>query len=59
MDRRLIDALTGVSPGWLYVVVGVLVTAESVLFGLVLPGELVLLLAGFLAYHQKVSPRAS
>lgn len=55
MDRWLIEALTGVSPGWLYVVVGVLVTAESVLFGLVLPGELVLLLAGFLAYHQKVS----
>ncbi|MFI0419443.1 DedA family protein [Spongiactinospora sp. 9N601] len=55
MDRWLIDTLTVVSPAWLYAIVGVLTTAESVLFGLFLPGELVLLLAGFLSFHGQVN----
>jgi len=37
------------------VLVGVLATAEAVFAGLVLPGELALLLGGFLAFHHRVS----
>ncbi|HEV2921597.1 MAG TPA: VTT domain-containing protein, partial [Actinomycetota bacterium] len=51
----LIDTLTRLSSPWAYVVVGLLATAEAVFVGLVLPGELVLLLGGFLAYQGRVS----
>lgn len=51
----LVDTLTGLSSPWAYVVVGLLATAEAVLVGLVLPGELALLLGGFLAYRHHVS----
>ena len=52
---RLIDTLAQLSSPWAYVVVGLLATAEAVLVGLVLPGELALLLGGFLAYRHHVS----
>jgi membrane protein DedA with SNARE-associated domain/membrane-associated phospholipid phosphatase len=51
----LIDTLTRLSSPWAYVVVGLLATAEAVFVGLVLPGELALLLGGFLAYQGRVS----
>jgi membrane protein DedA with SNARE-associated domain/membrane-associated phospholipid phosphatase len=53
--RGLVDTLTRLSSPWAYIVVGVLATAEAVLVGLVLPGELALLLGGFLAYERHVS----
>ena len=49
----LIDTLTRLSSPWAYVVVGLLATAEAVFVGLVLPGELALLLGGFLAYQGR------
>jgi membrane protein DedA with SNARE-associated domain/membrane-associated phospholipid phosphatase len=51
----LIDTLARLSSPWAYVVVGLLATAEAVFVGLVLPGELALLLGGFLAYQGRVS----
>ena len=51
----LIDTLTRLSSPWAYVVVGLLATTEAVFAGLVLPGELALLLGGFLAYQGRVS----
>jgi membrane protein DedA with SNARE-associated domain len=51
----LIDTLTRLSSPWAYVVVGLLATAEAVFVGLVLPGELALLLGGFLASQGRVS----
>jgi membrane protein DedA with SNARE-associated domain len=51
----LVDTLARLSSPWAYVVVGLLATAEAVLLGLVLPGELALLLGGFLAYEHHVS----
>ena len=51
----LIDTLTRLSSPWAYVVVGLLATVEAVFVGLVLPGELALLLGGFLAYQGRVS----
>jgi membrane protein DedA with SNARE-associated domain len=51
----LIDTVTRLSSPWAYVVVGLLATAEAVFVGLVLPGELALLLGGFLAYQGRVS----
>ena len=51
----LIDALARLSSPWAYLVVGLLATAEAVFVGLVLPGELALLLGGFLAYQGRVS----
>jgi len=53
--RGLVDTLARLSSPWAYVVVGLLATAEAVLVGLVLPGELALLLGGFLAYEHHVS----
>ena len=53
--QHLIDTLARLSSPWAYLVVGVLATAEAVLVGLVLPGELALLLGGFLAYQHHVS----
>ena len=50
-----IDTLSRLSSPWAYVVVGLLTTAEAVLVGLVLPGELSLLLGGFLASQGRVS----
>jgi len=51
----LIDTVAQLSSPWAYVVVGLLATAEAVFVGLVLPGELALLLGGFLAYQGRVS----
>jgi len=51
----LVNTLTRLSSPWAYIVVGLLATAEAVLLGLVLPGELALLLGGFLAYEHHVS----
>ena len=51
----LIDTLTRLSSPGAYVGVGLLATAEAVFVGLVLPGELALLLGGFLAYQGRVS----
>jgi len=53
--HSLVDTLARLSSPWAYVVVGLLATAEAVLVGLVLPGELALLLGGFLAYEHHVS----
>ncbi|MFI7542280.1 bifunctional DedA family/phosphatase PAP2 family protein [Actinoplanes sp. NPDC049599] len=55
MGRWLSDAMAAVPPLLAYVVVGVLATAESLFLGLVLPGELVLVLGGLLAYHGRAS----
>ena len=51
----LIDNVAQLSSPWAYVVVGLLTTASAVFVGLVLPGELALLLGGFLAYQGRVS----
>ena len=51
----LIDMLARLSSPWAYLVVGLLATAEAVFVGLVLPGELALLLGGFLASQGRVS----
>ena len=51
----LIDTVARLSSPWAYLVVGLLATAEAVFVGLVLPGELALLLGGFLAYQGRVS----
>ena len=55
MGRWLTDVMAAVPPALAYVVVGVLATAESLFLGLVLPGELVLVLGGLLAFHGRVS----
>ncbi|BCY09455.1 bifunctional DedA family/phosphatase PAP2 family protein [Actinoplanes sp. L3-i22] len=47
--------MAAVPPALAYLVVGVLATAESMFLGLVLPGELVLVLGGLLAFHGRVS----
>jgi membrane protein DedA with SNARE-associated domain/membrane-associated phospholipid phosphatase len=51
----VIDTLSRLSSPWAYLVVALLTTAEAVLVGLVLPGELALLLGGFLASQGRVS----
>jgi undecaprenyl-diphosphatase len=51
----VIDTVARLSSPWAYLVVGLLATAEAVFVGLVLPGELALLLGGFLAYQGRVS----
>jgi membrane protein DedA with SNARE-associated domain/membrane-associated phospholipid phosphatase len=53
--QRFLETLTGLAGPWAYVVVGLLATAEAVLLGLVLPGEVALLIGGFLAYQHRVS----
>ncbi|MEV4708379.1 bifunctional DedA family/phosphatase PAP2 family protein [Actinoplanes sp. NPDC049316] len=55
MGRWLTDVMAGIPPALAYVVVAVLATAESLFLGLVLPGELVLVLGGLLAYHGRAS----
>ena len=53
---RLIDALTGLASPWLYLVIAGLAAAESAaLVGLVVPGELALLVGGFAASQGHVS----
>jgi membrane protein DedA with SNARE-associated domain/membrane-associated phospholipid phosphatase len=49
------NLLSSLSSPWAYVLVGLLATAEAVFIGLVLPGELALLLGGFLAFTGRVS----
>ncbi|GAA4472713.1 bifunctional DedA family/phosphatase PAP2 family protein [Phytohabitans houttuyneae] len=55
MGRWLSDVMAAVPPVVAYAVVAVLATAESLFLGLVLPGELVLVLGGLLAFHGRVS----
>jgi undecaprenyl-diphosphatase len=55
MGHWFSGVLTAMPPALAYVVVGVLATAESLFLGLVLPGELVLVLGGLLAFHGRVS----
>ncbi|MFI1991045.1 bifunctional DedA family/phosphatase PAP2 family protein [Actinoplanes sp. NPDC020271] len=55
MARWLGDTLASIPPVLAYLLVGVLATGESVFVGLVLPGELALLLGGFLAFRGQVS----
>ena len=55
MGRWLSNVMAVVPPGLAYLVVAVLATAESLFLGLVLPGELVLVLGGLLAFHGRVS----
>ena len=55
MGRWLSDALAGIPPVLAYLLIGVLATGDSVFVGPVLPGELALLLGGFLAFHGRVS----
>lgn len=55
MERWLSDVMAAVPPMLAYVLVAVLATAESLFLGLVLPGELVLVLGGLLAFHGRVS----
>jgi len=55
MGRWISDVIAVIPPMLAYLVVGVLATAESLFLGLVLPGELVLVLGGLLAFHGRVS----
>ncbi|MCM4084353.1 bifunctional DedA family/phosphatase PAP2 family protein [Paractinoplanes hotanensis] len=55
MGRWISDVMAVIPPMLAYTVVGVLATAESLFLGLVLPGELVLVLGGLLAYHGRAS----
>jgi len=55
MGRWLSDLMVAIPPAGAYLVVAVVATAESLFLGLVLPGELVLILAGLLAFHGRVS----
>ena len=55
MNDWLVNDLPQLASPWAYVVVGVLAAGEAVLAGLVLPGEIALLLGGFLAYSGHVS----
>jgi membrane protein DedA with SNARE-associated domain len=53
---RLVDAIVGLSGGVAYTVVGLLTFAEAAAFvGLVVPGEVAVLLGGVLAFEQRVS----
>lgn len=53
----LIDAIGGLPPLVLYAAFAALVFAETgVIIGLVLPGELTLIVAGFLAYAEVLNP---
>lgn len=55
MGRWVSDLMAAVPPLLAYAVVAVLATAESLFLGLVLPGELVLVLGGLLAFHGRAS----
>lgn len=55
MGRWLNDVMVAIPPALAYLIVAVVATAESLFLGLVLPGELVLILAGLLAFHGRVS----
>lgn len=55
MGHWFSHVMVAVPPALAYVVVGVLATAESLFLGLVLPGELVLVLGGLLAFHGRAS----
>jgi membrane protein DedA with SNARE-associated domain/membrane-associated phospholipid phosphatase len=55
MGRLLSDVMAGIPPALAYLAVGILATAESLFLGLVLPGELVLVLGGLLAFHGRAS----
>ncbi|QUH03797.1 bifunctional DedA family/phosphatase PAP2 family protein [Saccharopolyspora erythraea] len=55
MNDWLLGDLAGLASPWAYVVVGVLAAGEAVFAGLLLPGELALLLGGFLAFTGHVS----
>jgi undecaprenyl-diphosphatase len=55
MGRLLSDVMAGIPPALAYLVVGLLATGESLFLGLVLPGELVLVLGGLLAFHGRAS----
>jgi membrane protein DedA with SNARE-associated domain/membrane-associated phospholipid phosphatase len=55
MGRWLSDVMVAIPPALAYLIVAVAATAESLFLGLVLPGELVLVFAGLLAFHGRVS----
>jgi membrane-associated protein len=52
----IIDGLTGLAPGIVYLVVGLLVFGEAAVFlGFVLPGETAVIVGGFIASQGKVN----
>lgn len=54
--NSIVNWLTGLPPGLVYVVVGLLVFGEAAVFlGFVLPGETAVLVGGFIASHGKIN----